>query len=481
MLPIASKRPVMSDHSQTSRDRPPAETAVPGRGREAGGDERTAPLWLLLVGRAEVRRHWRLCLAAGLISAVLGVVVVVDSLDGALHVPDRWFGVLLLAEALASLVVGAAATGAARRLRLAKGVLLLLMAVLIVAATRHSAFLLAMIFGTAFLVDGVVRIVIASLLKFSGWRISVALGALGVAFGLFHLQPWPTWYAGTVGYCMGMFLILNGARFALVGLRARRMAPEPAAAASASSSEPDTLTVYVWTPTGRASTPARQRLVRRYVAAVNARGVVSIGHAALEQGDDLYISHYPATEIDRSVANFRTSLRAGPENDVPGRFLPSHTAEVADWCEATVAVTLRGIDARRLRAFWENYRRNATYNVTGRNCSTTVARALDAAVEGAFARSGRPWRRLARAVTIPEFWAAAVLRSGAAGMTWTPGLILDYSRALSVLVDPAPPMPGMAWAGVGRHLMWHWHRRSMAGPAWIARRRAAPDAGPTGA
>ena len=54
------------------------------------------------------------------------------------------------------------------------------------------------------MVDGLVRITIAGLLKFSGWRMSVALGGLSIAFGLFHLQPWPTWYAGTVGYCIGM-------------------------------------------------------------------------------------------------------------------------------------------------------------------------------------------------------------------------------------------------------------------------------------
>ncbi|KMO36230.1 zn-dependent protease [Methylobacterium variabile] len=446
------------------------------RGRE-GDDVRTTPLWMLLVGRAAVRRHANLFLAAGLVWAALGILVVIDSLDGALHVPDRWFGVLLLAEGVGSLVAGMTAMGAARRLRLLKGGLLLAMAVLIVASTRHSTFLLAMIFGTAFLVDGAVRIVIACLLKFSGWRISVALGALGVAFGLFHLQPWPTWYAGTVGYCLGMFLILSGARFALAGRRTRRMAAEPAAASSASAS--DSLTVYVWTPTGNATTPARQRLIRRYIAAVNARGVISTGHAALAQGDDLYISHYPAVEIDRSPANLRSSLRAGPENDVPGRFLPSYASEAADWCEATVTVTLTGISAPNLRAFWESYRRDSTYNFIGRNCSTTVARALDAAVEGAFARTGHPWRRLAKASTTPEFWAAALLRNRAAAMTWTPGLILDYSRALSALLDPVSPVPSIAWREVGRGLVRNLRSGPMAEWYRIARRRPVPRTGPT--
>jgi uncharacterized membrane protein HdeD (DUF308 family) len=452
--------------------------ASPGPGPEDVVGGRMAPLWLLLVGRAAVRRHWHLILATGLVWSLLGLAVVIDSLDGALHVPDRWFGLILLAEGVSSLAVGAAAMGAARRLRLLKGGLLTIMAVLIMMATRHSTFLLAMIFGIAFTVDGVVRITIAGLLKFTGWRISAALGGLSVAFGLFHLQPWPTWYAGTVGYCIGIFLILNGANLALVGLRVRRLRAAPGSEAPTAT---DSLTVYVWTPTGQATTPASQRLIRRYVASVDKAGRYSTGHAALEQGGDLYISHYPAVEIDRSPANLRSSLRAGHENDVPGRFLPSHADEVADWCAATVAVPLTGIDAGRLRAFWGAYGQDTTYNFISRNCSTTVAQALDVAVEGAFSRGGHPWRTLARALTTPEFWAASFLRNGARSMTWTPGLVLDYTRALSALVDPASPVPSIPWKRVGWRLARNWRARALARLNPLARRPSLTDAGPTGA
>lgn len=471
----------MSGPCATSIPRALSALEAPGPGAADAVGGRMAPLWMLLVGRAAVRRHWHLIVATGLLWSLLGLLVVVDSLDGALHVPDRWFGLILLAEGVSALVVGASAVGAARRLRLAKGALLSVMAVLIMMATRHSTFLLAMIFGVAFVVDGLVRITIAGLLKFAGWRMSVALGALSIAFGLFHLQPWPTWYAGTVGYCIGMFLILNGANLALVGLRTRRLGTaEPAAAATgAGATEPGSLTVYVWTPTGQATTPAGQRLIRRYVASVDKAGRFYTGHAALQQGDDLYVSHYPAVEIDRSPANLRSSLRAGPENDVPGRFLPSHAAEVADWCPATVAVTLNGIDAARLRAFWAQYSRDTTYNFISRNCSTTVARALDIAVEGAFSRGGHPWRQLAAALTTPEFWAAAFLRNGARSMTWTPGLVLDYTRALSALVDPASPVPSIAWKRVGWRLLRNWRARDLASLSPIARRSSVPGAGPT--
>ena len=468
----------MSGPCATSLPRSLSALASPGPGGTDGVGGRMAPLWLLLVGRAAVRRHWHLILATGLVWSLLGLTIMIDSLDGALHVPERWFGLILLAEGAGSLAVGASALGAARRLRLLKGGLLTIMAVLILVPTRHSTFLLAMIFGIAFTVDGVIRITVAGLLKFSGWRISVALGALSVAFGLFHLQPWPTWYAGTVGYCIGMFLILTGANLALVGLRTRRLQAAPGLEAPAGS---DSLTVHVWTPTGQATTPARQRLIRRYVASVDKAGRYSTGHAALEQGGDLYISHYPAVEIDRSPDNLRSSLRAGHENDVPGRFLPSHAYEAADWCEATVAVTLNGIDAARLRDFWAAYRQDTTYNFISRNCSTTVARALDVAVEGAFSRGGHPWRTLALALTTPEFWAAAFLRGGARSMTWTPGLVLDYTRALSALVDPVSPVPSIPWKRVGWRLARNWRARALVRLNQITRRSSLTDAGPKGA
>ena len=227
--------------------------------------------------------------------------------------------------------------------------------------------------------------------------------------------------------------------------------------------------------------PPAQRLIRRYVASVDKAGRYSTGHAALEQGGDLYISHYPAVEIDRSPDNLRSSLRAGHENDVPGRFLPSHAYEAADWCEATVAVTLNGIDAARLRDFWAAYRQDTTYNFISRNCSTTVARALDVAVEGAFSRGGHPWRTLALALTTPEFWAAAFLRGGARSMTWTPGLVLDYTRALSALVDPVSPVPSIPWKRVGWRLARNWRARALVRLNQITRRSSLTDAGPKGA
>ena len=82
---------------------------------------------------------------------------------------------------------------------------------------------------------------------------------------------------------------------------------------------------------GTADQPAPHRpLLDRYIAAVDAKGAISTGHAALELPPDMYISHYPAVEIDHSPTDFFHLFRATPDNDVPGRFQPSYAVESAD-------------------------------------------------------------------------------------------------------------------------------------------------------
>lgn len=145
------------------------------------------------------------------------------------------------------------------------------------------------------------------------------------------------------------------------------------------------LTIYVWTPVGSADVRGRRMLVDRYLAAVDAHGTISTGHAALELKPDVYISHYPAEEIERDTADFARILRATADNDVKGRFQPSYAYERANWCDADQKVEFTNYDARRLRAYWAGYRQADTYNLTNRNCSSAV-------VAGSIPRSRAHWR-----------------------------------------------------------------------------------------
>ena len=438
------------------------------------------PIALLLLGREPLQRRWRLIAVIGAIWFVAGVLTFLDALDGLVWFPEWAFGYFLLGEGALSMLAACGNTGAARRLRWAKAIAFLLTGLLALSEHPTSHFLLAILFGGAFLVDGAVRIACAAVVRFPGWRIGVAGGALEILLAAFLIEPYPTWYAGTIGYMVAVGFMLSGAAMWRLARRLRRLpAATPLAAllwnralpqftpgaGPARGDDAQELIVHVWTPTGTANTPLRQRAIQRYIAAVDSAGVISTGHAALEHAPGVYVSHYPAVEIDRSPGQFTRTLRAVAENDVAGRFQPSYAEEAAGWCGSTIQVRFRSFDAARLLAFWAEYRKDATYNLTNRNCSSAVAHALDAAVEGVFARRTHPWLAFLRALLSPELWAASLLRKRAETMTWTPGLVLDYARALNAIIDP-PPGP---WLTLARYRVWFaWRlrpRRAIGQPA----------------
>ncbi|MDI2590874.1 DUF308 domain-containing protein [Pseudomonas sp. 681] len=400
-------------------------------------------LSVILLGNDFVRRRWSTLALVGVAWGVAGIAIFIDALDGVTYFPLHVFGYLLLVEALIILLVPTPQTGTASALRRARGVTFLILGLLIVDSHHAASLILAVLFGVAFFADGCFRLAAAVVVRFSGWQLALLTGLFEIAFALFILEPYPTLYAGTVPYCIGMSIFLSGCvllrqAFRLRGWQSpttpsvnRETAPGP---------RPDALVIHVWTPGGTAEdSVVSNPLLSRYIAAVDIKGVVSAGHAALECGPDLYISHYPADDIDRSTGDFVRLLRATPNNDVAGRFLPSYSSEVAEWCESSVQVRFERYDVVRLKAFWADYQRNTTYNLTSRNCSSAVAHSLEAAFEGAMNRGHSSMMDFARVIMSPEFWVAAQLRKRAEAMAWTPGLLLDYALALHAAIEPAPP------------------------------------------
>ncbi|AOJ07796.1 HdeD family acid-resistance protein [Burkholderia mayonis] len=435
-------------------------------------------LVMLLLGVEYLRERARAIVVIGAIWLVAGLVVFIDALDNAAYFPINFFAWLFLIEGLATLAVAWTGVGGQRALRYVKGFAVVGAAALIFAGHHHGNFLLSMIFGTLFLVDGLLQCISAWLVRYRRWRVAFAWGVVEILIAAFFYQPYPTHYVGTLPYCLGLFLIFGGLNLILLAARVRRMASNPALrSARHPALLPDSetpvngpvfrqtewdgpptdderaLTVHVWTPTGTSKAPAqRQPIIDRYIAAIDVNGVISTGHAALESPEGIYISLYPAVEIDRSPDEFGRILRATRDNDVPGTFQPDYATESQAWCPSTVRVRIRNYDPAKLDAFWHRYRLDATYNLTHRNCSSTVAHALEAALDGAIGRlrgGAAGWRSFLRVIVTPELWVAAQIRKRAVTMAWTPGLTLDYARALSMLADPRP----FAWWKVARATM----------------------------
>jgi hypothetical protein len=312
------------------------------------------------------------------------------------------------------------------------------------------------------LTDGLLQIVTAGVVRYKNWKFVVAGGVIEIMLAIFFFQPYPTHYVGTVPYCLGLGLIFGGWNMVMLAMRVKKLEVNPAvlgnmAAEEASSAETaplvtewdgppaadePALTIHVWTPVGSSkSAVVPHPVIDRYIAAVDKNGVISTGHAALESPEGVYISLYPAVDIDRSPDQFTRLLRATADNNVEGEFQPDYVTESEKWCPSTMQVRIRNYDAERLKRFWEIYRADNTYNLTHRNCSSSVARGLEAALEGVVGKiwgQRGHWWVLSKILTTPELWVAIQIRKRAKTMAWTPGLTLDYARALSMLADPRP-------------------------------------------
>lgn len=419
-------------------------------------------LVMILLGVDYLRNRWRGLMLAGVFGLLAGLIVFIDALDNVIYFPLNPFACMLLIEGLATLLVAHTGIGGQRTLRYAKGGIFSLAAVLILSGQHHGNFILAMIFGALFLADGLLQIISAGVVRYKKWKLVVAGGILEIMIAIFFFQPYPTHYAGTVSYCLALGLMFGGWNMVMLAMRVKKLKVNPAffdnkAAEKASSTEitplvtewegppaidEPALTVHIWTPVGSAKgTVVPHPVIDRYIAAVDKNGVISTGHAALESPEGIYISLYPAVDLDRSPEQFSRLLRATVDNNVEGVFQPDYATESQKWCHSTTQVRIRNYDAKRLKRFWEIYRKDNTYNLTHRNCSSSAARGLEAALEGVVGKiwgQRGHWWVLSKILMTPELWVAIQIRKRAKTMAWTPGLTLDYARALSMLADPRP-------------------------------------------
>ena len=216
--------------------------------------------------------------------------------------------------------------------------------------------------------------------------------------------------------CLGVMMVLSG--WALLRIARRltsfslnqhptRQPPHPA-------DETAPLTVYVWTPIGAAKDPRRRYIVDRYIAAVDNGGNISTGHAP-RRSRRMCIS--VTTRSTTSAIPFRISASCCmPANRTTSTDVSCPTCRARSPPGAPdKKIQFYRYNPAALRAFWLRYRQDATYNLTRRNCSTTVIGALDSALEGVLDK--HLWRRFLLLVLDPNLWMLAVLRSRGESMT----------------------------------------------------------------
>ncbi|EJE3976512.1 HdeD family acid-resistance protein [Escherichia coli] len=415
---------------------------------------------LLLFGAEFVRRKAKYLTFIGILWSVLGVGIFVDGVNGVTYFPLRTFGALLLLESLVTLSIASGGVGAQKAVLYFKGGIFCFVAILILSDKPYSNLLLSIIFGLAFFVIGLFVIVSAWVVRYPMWKRTILGGIAQMLFAIF-IFSFPG-HNATIPVFLGTLMLISGLNTIRLALRTGMvyegeaifdlLAPTDilndlkkwsvSSLVNHSAFGPDIngpLTVHIWTPVGTAnSSPIPRPIINRYIAAVDTDGVISTGHAALELLPDIYISFYPAIDIDRSPSEFLKTLKATKDNNVPGIFQPDYVTEAADWCESDRKIFFHKYNRIALQRYWQRYQMNTTYNLTYRNCSSSVAYALEASLDGVLSEQSKNPRSIMRTLFMPELWIAAQVRKRAQSMAWTPGLVMDYARALRSIVHPVP-------------------------------------------
>lgn len=394
-----------------------------------------------------MHRNKHVLAVTGIFCTLIGLLLGVGTFSGKVHLPQEWLAGLIIPECLATLLAAGIAHTAWRKWRSLKGCFFLLVALLLILDSYTSHLLLAMLTGMVLATAGTLQIITTLIVRFRGWYRAVIGGMSQIALAVFFFLPYPTNYTGTIAFFVSLCLIFGGwsmIRIAYSALRHPdsyvRPANSPETRRSLSHRSP--MVIHIWTPKESAREPVRHYpLIDRYVAAIETGGTVSTGHSALEIASGLYISLYPEQETDHTSGQFLRRLRATSQNDIPGRYLPGYQAEAAAWCESNHKIPFMQYNREKLDTFWLHYRNNTVYNLICRNCSSTVAQALDAALEGVIGMRNRHWYHALMLIFTPEIWLAGQIRQRAYTMAWTPGLVLDYARLLQSVIH----RPSSSW------------------------------------
>ena len=412
-------------------------------------------LSLLLLGAGPLRRVWWAFILAALIVLLSGVVFVDDLLDGVIIVTTDLIGIALVVEGTVRLLSLAAIGFPNATLPVLKSLGFFLLGFIAIDLPWDDNIVATIVLGTAPTMDGLFRLASAAIIRSARWRHAIVVATIEFVVAALVWAPWPVPHRHSVPFCIGVALLAASWSLCRLGLQLRRLPPgssvtdlplfagpnwhgrgllHPSQADFGSWESNQELRVHVWTPVGSAVNPQRRPVIDRYIAAIDQGGVISTGHAALSAVPNIYVSLCPAEDLDHAPDEFGRLLRATSDNDVPGRFRTSFAEECAGWREPDREVPFARHNAAALSAFLAVYQQTPIYNLTSRNCSSTVALSLDAAMEGALGQQ-HPWRSLLLMLTDPAMWLLALWRARAEAMTWTPGLVLDYAQTLQHVLD----------------------------------------------
>ena len=164
-------------------------------------------LFLLLIGARVVRRKWWILFLLGSVWMMLGAFFFADAFTDS-RIPPTWFALPLLMDAAISLFASVHTVGTERKLRIAKAVLFVGIALVLVEAPWHVDMIVGMLAGTFLLADASWRAASAFVVRYAGWRLSLWGAAFEFLLAISSFVPWPTNWAGEAGADVGLLLMV---------------------------------------------------------------------------------------------------------------------------------------------------------------------------------------------------------------------------------------------------------------------------------
>jgi uncharacterized membrane protein HdeD (DUF308 family) len=175
---------------------------------------------------SELRGQWIWFLILGIVTIVLGMLVIGVPLMGTLAAV--WMlSVLLIAGGIGQLI------GAfwARRwsgffLALLTGILYLAVGILIIDQPFKAAASLTLLVASFLIVGGIFRIVASLTYRFGGWIWPLLNGVISLMLGIFIWRHWPADALWVIGLFVGIEMVLSGWTWVMLALAVRSLLPK---------------------------------------------------------------------------------------------------------------------------------------------------------------------------------------------------------------------------------------------------------------
>jgi uncharacterized membrane protein HdeD (DUF308 family) len=204
------------------------------------GEPSTGQLNPLLEELQHLRKSWGLFLGLGMTEVVLGFAAITSSLVAYFitFTVVVVFGALVLIGGIVRLMNAFAARGWRGFFpHLLAAILYLVVGILMIEHPFGAAAGLTLMLAAAFLVGGLVRIVVAVTERFSGWGWVLANGLIGMLLGLSIWKHWPDASEWIIGLFVGIDLIFAGWSWVMLAWTVRRLPTTPGSSGTTQSTK----------------------------------------------------------------------------------------------------------------------------------------------------------------------------------------------------------------------------------------------------